>query len=167
MVLENELLYGEAFPVSAEVRDKNFLIPIGKAKIEHEGKDITITAFSRGVGTALAARKILAEQHGVEAEVINLRSIRPLDRLTIIDSVKKTTRLLTVEEGWPQSGVGAEIAAVIMESDAWGFLDAPITRVTGADIPMPYSLSLEKAALPSADNVVDAVLRTLGKKRGD
>ena len=135
--LENEILYGKSFPVDAECLDKDFVLPIGKAKIEREGKDVTIVTFSKMVGYSLEAADALA-QEGISCEVINLRTIRPLDRDTIVNSVKKTSRLVSVEEGWPQSGVGAEIAAIAME-DCFDYLDAPMERVTGADIPTPYA----------------------------
>ncbi|GAY36801.1 hypothetical protein CUMW_024650, partial [Citrus unshiu] len=144
--LENELLYGESFPVSAEVLDSSFCLPIGKAKIEREGKDVTITAFSKIVGLSLKAAEILAKE-GISAEVINLRSIRPLDRSTINASVRKTNRLVTVEEGFPQHGVGAEICASVIE-ESFGYLDAPVERIAGADVPMPYAANLERMAVP-------------------
>ncbi|KAG6736958.1 hypothetical protein POTOM_060092 [Populus tomentosa] len=155
--LENELLYGEAFPVSAEVLDSSFCLPIGKAKvflpqIEKEGKDVTITAFSKMVGYALKAAEILAKE-GISAEVINLRSIRPLDRNTINASVRKTNRLVTVEEGFPQHGVGAEICASVVE-ESFGHLDAPVERIAGADVPMPYAANLERLAVPQVCSVV-------------
>jgi len=148
VVLENEMMYGVNFEVNDTVMDKDFLIPIGKAKIERVGTDVTITAFAKMVGFALQASEILEKEHGISCEVINLRTIRPMDRNAIISSVKKTNRIVSVEEGWPQSGVGAEIAGVIMESDAFDYLDAPLSRVTGADIPMPYSISIEQLAVP-------------------
>ncbi|CAN0121975.1 unnamed protein product [Ascophyllum nodosum] len=156
--LENELLYGVSFPMSDEAQQEDFVIPIGKAKIEREGTDVSIVAFSRSVGTALDAAEVLAAQ-GVSAEVINLRTLRPLDYGTVIKSVMKTNRLVTVEEGWPQNGVGADISAVVTE-EAFDYLDAPIERVTGADVPMPYSLNLERMAVPNKDDVVASVLRT-------
>ncbi|KAM4107757.1 hypothetical protein ACJW30_04G169200 [Castanea mollissima] len=144
--LENELLYGESFPVSAEAVDSSFCLPIGKAKIELEGKDVTITAFSKMVGYALKAAEILAKE-GISAEVINLHSIRPLDRATINASVRKTNRLVTVEEGFPQHGVGAEICTSVIE-ESFEYLDAPVERIAGADVPMPYAANLERMALP-------------------
>ncbi len=111
------------------------------------------------VGYALEAAKVL-EKEGISAEVINLRTLRPLDTKTVVDSVKKTSRLVTVEEGWPQCGVGGEICALIMESEAFDYLDAPPERVTGADVPMPYAANLEKAALPQIEDIVSAVKRT-------
>ncbi|KAK9060154.1 hypothetical protein SSX86_020858 [Deinandra increscens subsp. villosa] len=155
--LENELLYGESFPVSAEVLDSSFCLPIGKAKIEREGKDVTITAFSKMVGYALKAAEIL-EKEGINAEVINLRSIRPLDRATINASVRKTNRLVTVEEGFPQHGIGAEICASVVE-DSFGYLDAPVERIAGADVPTPYAANLERMAFPQIEDIVRAAKR--------
>lgn len=141
--LENEMMYGVEFDVTAEQLDPNFLVPIGKAKIEKVGTDVTITAHAKIVGHSLKAAEILKAEHDVDVEVINLRTLRPLDRQTITESVKKTNRIVNVEEGWPQHGIGAEIAALLMESDAFDYLDAPMERVCGADIPMPYSVSIE------------------------
>ncbi|XP_042017669.1 pyruvate dehydrogenase E1 component subunit beta-1, mitochondrial-like [Salvia splendens] len=155
--LENELLYGESFPVSAEVLDSSFCLPIGKAKIEREGKDVTITAFSKIVGSALQAADILAKD-GISAEVINLRSIRPLDRAAINASVRKTNRLVTVEEGFPQHGVGAEICASVLE-DSFEYLDAAVERISGADVPMPYAANLERMAVPQVEDIVRAAKR--------
>jgi len=152
IVLENELLYGHTFDVPD---DPDFIIPIGKAKIERAGSTVTITAFSRMVGLALEAAEVLAKD-GIELEVINLRTIRPLDTATIVASVKKTNRLVTLEEGWPYAGIGAEIAAVINEQ-AFDWLDAPVTRVCGKDVPMPYAANLERLALPQIEDVVAAV----------
>ncbi|THF96434.1 hypothetical protein TEA_010097 [Camellia sinensis var. sinensis] len=160
--LENELLYGESFPVSAEVLDSSFCLPIGKAKIEREGKDVTITAFSRMVGYVLKAAEILAKE-GISAEVINLRSIRPLDRSTINASVRKTNRLVTVDEGFPQHGVGAEICASVVE-DSFEYLDAPVERIAGADVPMPYAANLERMAVPQIEDIVRAAKRACYRK---
>mmetsp|Transcript_10501 Transcript_10501/g.27812 ORF Transcript_10501/g.27812 Transcript_10501/m.27812 type:complete len:357 (-) Transcript_10501:26-1096(-) len=162
VVLENELLYGTAFPMSDEAQSSDFVIPFGQAKIEREGSDVSIVTFSKMVGFSLEVAKNL-EAEGISVEVINLRSLRPLDRDAIINTVKKTNRLVTVEEGWPQSGVSAEIISVVMESDAFDYLDAPVERVCGADVPMPYTLPLEKAALPQIEDITAAVKRTLGK----
>jgi pyruvate dehydrogenase E1 component beta subunit len=163
--LENEVLYGQTFTIpDDEWNNADFVHPIGKAKIEREGKDVTVVAFSRPVGYALEAAKKL-EQEGISCEVINLRSLRPLDAETIIKSVKKTNHLVTVEEGWPQSGIGAEICAQIFESEAFDYLDAPVARVHGADIPMPYAINLEQLALPNPDVVADTVRRVLNKKK--
>ncbi|CAN4085485.1 unnamed protein product [Withania somnifera] len=140
------MLYGESFPVSAECLGSSFSLPVGKAKIEREGKDVTITAFSKMVGYALKASEILAKE-GISAEVINLRSIRPLDRPAINASVRKTSRLVTVEEGFPQHGVGAEICASVVEG-SFEYLDAPVERISGADVPMPYAANLERMAAP-------------------
>lgn len=165
VVLENEMMYGVTFDVPDHVMDKDFLIPIGKAKIERPGTDVTITAFAKMVGFSLQAADILQKEHGISVEVINLRSLRPLDRDSVISSVKKTNRIVSVEEGWPQCGIGAEIAGIIMESDAFDYLDAPMERVTGADIPMPYSISIERLAVPQVENIVRAVLKACkGKK---
>ncbi|MDA1136406.1 MAG: pyruvate dehydrogenase complex E1 component subunit beta [Proteobacteria bacterium] len=149
--LENEVLYGQSFDCPD---DENFLIPIGKAKIEKVGSDVTIVAFSIMVGKALEAAKILKD-NGIDAEVINLRTLRPLDNETILNSVKKTNRVVTCEEGFPFSGIGAEISAVISEN-VFDWLDAPVTRVTGKDVPMPYAANLEKLALPQVDDIVNA-----------
>lgn len=149
--LENEMMYGQSFDIPA---DPDFILPIGKAKIEREGTDVTITAFSRMVGVALQAAEKLAEQ-GISAEVINLRTLRPLDTETIINSVKKTNRLISVEEGWPYAGMGSEMAALMMES-CFDHLDAPVVRVHGADVPMPYAANLEKLALPQEEHIIDA-----------
>jgi pyruvate dehydrogenase E1 component beta subunit len=149
--LENEILYGQSFDVP---EDPDFVLPIGKAKIERPGKDVTITAFSIMVGKALAAAEELAKQ-GIDAEVINLRSLRPFDTETIINSVKKTNRLVSVEEGWAFAGIGAELAAQMMEH-AFDWLDAPVKRVHGLDVPLPYAANLEKLALPQVENIVEA-----------
>jgi pyruvate dehydrogenase E1 component beta subunit len=150
--LENEILYGQTFECPV---DEDFVLPIGRAKIERTGSHVTIVAFSIMVGVAMKAAEKLAEQ-GIEAEVINLRSLRPLDTGTIIESVKKTSRLVTVEEGWPFAGIGAEIAMQVIEH-AFDWLDAPPARVHGVDVPLPYAANLEKLALPQPDWVVDAV----------
>ena len=150
--LENELLYGQTFEVPT---DPDFVVPIGKAKVERTGKDVTIVAFSLMVGLALKVSEVLAKE-GIDAEVINLRSLRPLDVDAIVASVKKTNRLVSVEEGWPFAGIGSEIAALMMEH-AFDYLDAPVVRVTGEDVPMPYAANLEKLALPQLDKVVAVV----------
>lgn len=150
--LENEILYGQTFECPV---DEEFLVPIGRAKIERAGIHVTIVAYSIMVSVALKAAKVLAGQ-GIEAEVINLRSLRPMDTQTIVDSVKKTSRLVTVEEGWPYAGIGCEIAMQVIEH-AFDYLDAPPVRVTGLDVPLPYAANLEKLALPQPDWVVRAV----------
>ncbi len=151
MFLENEILYGQSFPVP---KLDDYVVPIGKAKIVRPGSDVTLVAWSMGMNYALKAAEALSKD-GIEAEVIDLRTLKPMDSETIIASVKKTGRLVTVEEGWRQSGVGAEIAARVME-EAFDWLDAPVMRVTGKDVPMPYAANLEKLALPSVAEVVEA-----------
>lgn len=158
--LENELLYGMEFPLSDAAQSKDFTLPIGKCHVELSGSDVTIVTFSKMVGYALEAAQQLAAE-GISAEVINLRTLRPLDTATIIASVKKTNRLVTVEEGWPQHGVGAEICGLVMETEAFDYLDAPVARVTGADVPMPYAINLEQAAIPQVDNIYTAAKRTV------
>jgi pyruvate dehydrogenase E1 component subunit beta len=149
--LENEILYGQSFPVP---KLDDYLVPIGKAKIARPGTDVTIVAWSMGMSYALKAADELAKEN-ISAEVIDLRTLKPMDAESIIESVKKTNRVITVEEGWRQSGVGAEIAAIVTEG-AFDWLDAPVTRVTGKDVPMPYAANLEKLALPSVAEVVAA-----------
>ena len=149
--LENEVLYGQSFEVP-DVAD--LVLPIGKANVLREGTDVTITAFSLMVARALEAADALAEI-GISAEVIDLRTLRPLDVETIVRSVTKTNRIVSVEEGWPQHGMGSEIAAQVMEH-AFDHLDSPVARVTGADVPMPYAANLERAALPQISDVVEA-----------
>ncbi len=152
VILENEIMYGQSFEVPT---DEDYVIPLGRAKIEREGKDVTIVAYSIMVGKALKAAEALAEQ-GIDAEVINLRTIRPIDRWTIIESVKKTNRLVCVEEDWPFAGVNAEIATLVMEH-AFDYLDAPVKRVNAKDVPLPYAVGLEALALPQAEHIVEAV----------
>jgi pyruvate dehydrogenase E1 component beta subunit len=149
--LENEILYGQSFAVP---KLDDYVVPIGKAKIARPGTDVTIVSWSMGMTYALKAAEELAKEQ-IEAEVIDLRTLKPMDIETVIESVKKTGRIVTVEEGWRQSGVGAEIAASINEQ-AFDWLDAPVTRVTGKDVPMPYAANLEKLALPSVAEVVEA-----------
>ncbi len=158
LVLENELLYGNTHEAPT---DEDFVIPIGRAKIERSGADVTITAFSIMVGKALEAAAILAEE-GIDAEVINLRSIRPLDRYTILESVKKTNRIVSAEEGWAFAGIGAEIAALVGEH-AFDYLDAPLARVTAKDVPLPYAANLEQLALPQVADIVQAVKKVCYK----
>ncbi|MGB2205372.1 MAG: pyruvate dehydrogenase complex E1 component subunit beta [Candidatus Puniceispirillaceae bacterium] len=159
--LEHEVLYGQNFDVPD---DDDWIVPIGKANILRSGSDVTIVAFSIMVGRALEAADRLAEQ-GISAEVIDLRSIRPLDSATIVESVKKTSRLVTCEEGFPFAGIGAEIAMQVMEQ-AFDWLDAPITRVTGKDVPMPYAANLEALALPQIDDIVAAARTTCDGFKG-
>jgi pyruvate dehydrogenase E1 component beta subunit len=150
--LENEMLYGHEFEVP---EGDDFVLPIGKAKVRREGGSVTITAHSRMVGFALEAAELLAKD-GIEAEVIDLRTLRPLDHETIVESVKKTNRLVSVEEGWGSYGVGAEVCQRVIEH-AFDYLDAPPTRVHGEDVPMPYAANLEALALPSVEKIVKAV----------
>lgn len=159
--LENEIMYGQSFPVTAQVLDHDFVLPIGKAKVMREGKHVTLVAFSKMVGYCLKVADTLASE-GIECEVINLRSIRPLDRATILTSARKTHRVITVEEGWPQHGIGAEISALVHEQ-AFDDLDAPVTRITGADVPMPYAANLEAAALPQVDDILRAARKIVNK----
>jgi len=149
--LENEILYGQSFEVP---KGEDFIVPIGKARVARDGTDVTIVSYSRGLAYALDAAKSLAEQ-GIEAEVIDLRTLRPLDMGTVVASVRKTNRIVTVEEGWPICSIGSEISARVA-LEAFDYLDAPPVKITGADVPMPYAANLEKLALPSVDDVVAA-----------
>jgi pyruvate dehydrogenase E1 component subunit beta len=151
MFLENEILYGHSSPVP---KLDDYVLPIGRARVVRSGSDVTIVAWSMGMTYALKAADELAKAN-IAAEVIDLRTLKPMDLDTVIESVKKTGRLVTVEEGWKQSGVGAEIAARVME-EAFDYLDAPVSRVCGKDVPMPYAANLEKLALPSVAEVVEA-----------
>ncbi|WIY54334.1 pyruvate dehydrogenase complex E1 component subunit beta [Devosia sp. YIM 151766] len=150
--LENEILYGSTGLVP---KVDDFVLPIGKARIARQGADVTVVSFSMGMRYASQATEKLVAA-GVDVELIDLRTLRPLDSDTVIESVKKTGRLVTVEEGWPQGGIGAELAARVMEQ-AFDYLDAPVLRVTGKDVPMPYAANLEKLALPNVDEVIAAV----------
>jgi pyruvate dehydrogenase E1 component beta subunit len=154
--LENEILYGKSADVPSI---EDFVIPIGKARIARAGAHVTFVSFSIGVVHALAAAEVLAKD-SIEAEVLDLRTLRPMDVPAIIESVKKTGRCVAIEEGWPQSGVGAEIAAKVQE-EAFDYLDAPVLRVTGKDVPMPYAANLEKLALPSVEEIVAAAKAVL------
>ncbi|SHK18427.1 pyruvate dehydrogenase E1 component beta subunit [Roseomonas rosea] len=156
--LENEILYGQSFECPV---DEDFILPIGKAKVEREGTDVTIVAYSIMVGLAMQAAEELAKA-GISAEVINLRTIRPLDIETVLASVRKTNRLVTVEEGWAFANVGGEVAMQVIEN-AFDHLDAPPARVAGADVPMPYAANLEKLALPTVAQVVEAVRKVTYK----
>ena len=149
--LEHELVYGESFAVPD---DPEFLVPIGKARIARAGEHVTITAFSRMVKLALQAAEEL-EKAGISAEVIDLRSLRPFDVAAVAESVKKTNRIVSVEEGWPFAGIGAEIAAIVME-ECFDWLDAPLKRVTGKDVPLPYAANLERLAVPQVEDIVAA-----------
>lgn len=162
VLLEHELLYNESFEMSPESSSADFLTPIGVAKVERSGSDVTIAAYSRGVGLALQAAATLAKE-GIQAEVLNLRTIRPLDVEALVKSVQKTHRLVTVEDGWVQSGVGAELSALVLEH-AFDALDAPVERVHTADVPMPYSPALEELAMLNPPVIVDAARRALYKR---
>lgn len=151
--LEHELLYGVGFEGVSD--DPEHVLPLGKAAVVRKGKDVTLVGFSRMVGKALEAAEQLA-QEGIEADVIDLRTLRPLDTQTILDSVRRTNRIVTLEEGWPFAGIGAEIAALVTDQ-AFDDLDAPPLRVTGEDVPMPYAANLETLALPQVENIVEAV----------
>lgn len=161
--LENEMMYGVSFEISAECESKDFLIPIGKAKIEQAGSHLTLISYGKFVGLCMEAAAELAAKDGIQCEVINLRTLRPLDEETVVKSVMKTHHVVTVESCWPQCGMGAEIAARIMESPAFDYLDAPLTRMTGADVPMPYAQALEAAGLPQVADIVRVVRRTLNR----
>jgi pyruvate dehydrogenase E1 component beta subunit len=159
--IEHETLYG----VRGEVPENgdghgDGLVNFGEASIRREGSDVTVVGILRMAETSLAAAQTLADEHGVEAEVIDPRTLRPLDLDTILESVRKTNRVVIVEEGWPHGGVGANLAALI-QGQAFDHLDAPVERVTGADVPMPYSKRLEQAAIPHVEHVVSAALQTL------
>jgi len=150
--LENELIYGSSFDVPD---DEDYIVPIGKAAVVREGTDVTLTAFSICVRHALDAAQML-EEMGISAEVIDLRTIRPLDTETVLESVRKTNRLVSIEEGWPFAGVGSEICALVCDK-AFDYLDAPPLRVCAEDVPLPYAANLEKLALPNAQKIVQAV----------
>uniref|UniRef100_UPI00358E272E pyruvate dehydrogenase E1 component subunit beta, mitochondrial-like n=1 Tax=Myxine glutinosa TaxID=7769 RepID=UPI00358E272E len=161
--LENELMYGVPFDMPEEAQSPDFLLPIGKAHMERTGQHITVVAHSRMVGFCVEAAAVLAKE-GIEWEVINLRSIRPLDMATVEQSVMKTNHLMTVEGGWPIFGVGAEICASVMEGPAFDYLDAPAMRVTGVDVPMPYARNLEKLAGPQVKDIIKAARRMVTGK---
>ncbi|HLJ69071.1 MAG TPA: alpha-ketoacid dehydrogenase subunit beta [Chloroflexota bacterium] len=158
LFVENVLLYND----KGEVPDGEYLVPLGKADIKREGEDITIISYSRMVHVALEAAEQLAES-GISAEVVDLRSLRPLDAETVVESVKKTNRAMVVHEGWRKFGAGAEIAAQIQEY-AFDHLDAPVERITGVEVPLPYASSLERAALPRLEDVVDGARAMVGKR---
>ncbi|XP_029048377.1 pyruvate dehydrogenase E1 component subunit beta, mitochondrial-like [Osmia bicornis bicornis] len=163
VILESEMLYNFEFPVSDEAMDKDFTIPIGKAKIEKPGKDITLTSHGQSTLYTMQAAEILAGQ-GIEAEVINLRSLRPLDWDTIFKSITKTHRLMTVEFGWPTCGVGSEIVATVMENPVFFQLDAPAVRCTGIDVPMPYAETIEYECVPKDHHIADFAKKVCGVK---
>ena len=149
--LENEILYGQSFPVP---KMDDFVLPIGKARLARPGRDVTLVSYSRGLAYTIDAAQRLAEE-GIDAEVIDLRTLRPLDMDTVLTSVRKTNRIVTIEEGWPVCSIGSEICAQVT-AQAFDYLDAPPLKITGADVPMPYAANLEKLALPSVDLVVSA-----------
>lgn len=161
--IESELLYNYTFDLSPEAQDPNYLIPLGKAHIERKGSDVSIVTFGRIVSIAEKAADQLAAE-GISCEIVNLRTLRPLDNDTIMKSVSKTHRLVTVEEGWPQCGIGSEIISLVNEF-AFDELDAPPERITGADVPMPYSTPLETKAMIQPDNIVNAVKRVCYRKK--
>lgn len=148
--LENEILYGKKFDMGDDYNDK---IEIGKAKIEREGSDITLVSFSMGVDFAIKAADRLKKEADINAEVINLRTLRPIDKEAIIKSIKKTNRLISIEEGWPYASISSEVVSIVTE-EAFDFLDAPPTKITGEDVPLPYAANLEKMALLSVDKIV-------------
>lgn len=160
--LENEIAYGDTFDVSEEALSTDFVIPFGKLKVEREGSDITLVSHTRNVLHCLEAAERLEKEYGVKAEVLNLRSIKPLDVPGIVESVKKTGHLVTVEAGFPAFGVGSEICAQIMESEAFDYLDAPVERVTGCEVPTPYAKELEDFAFPDTEVVMRASRKVLG-----
>ncbi|VDK89498.1 unnamed protein product [Litomosoides sigmodontis] len=162
VVLENELLYSETFPMSDEALKNDFMVPIGKAKIEREGTDITLVSYSIGLVTTMKAAEQLAKE-GISAEVINLRSLRPFDFETVKKSVMKTHHVVTVDNGWPFCCIGSEICMQLNESEAYDALHGPVYRVTGTDVPMPFSESLELAAQPQPADVVKMAKRSLKK----
>ncbi len=152
--LENEIVYGRSFPVP---KLDDFVLPIGKARVIREGSDVTLVAHSISVGLIMEAADALSKE-GIEAELIDLRTLRPLDTATVIESVRKTNRMISVEQGWPVCSIGSEIAAVVID-EAFDYLDAPPVRITGKDVPMPYAANLEKLALPSVEEIVSAAKR--------
>lgn len=160
--LENEIAYGESFEVTEEEMLVDYVIPFGKAKVERAGLDLTLVSHTRSVKHCLDAAEVLKSKYGVNAEVLNLRSIKPMDVPAIVESVKKTGHLVTVEAGFPAFGVGSEICAQIMELEAFDYLDAPVERVTGCEVPTPYAKELEDFAFPDAEVVVRASRKVLG-----
>jgi len=157
MLLESEITYNHEFELSEEAQDKDYVVPLGKAKVEKEGKDVTILTYGRLVGEGLKAAEQLSKE-GIDAEIVNLRTLRPLDLETIVNSIQKTGRLVTAEECFPQCGMGAELIALANEY-CFDYLDAPPERITLADVPMPYAKSIEDLAIPQAANIVNAAKR--------
>ncbi|OTA62903.1 pyruvate dehydrogenase e1 component beta subunit-like protein [Hypoxylon sp. EC38] len=160
VVLENELMYGVSFPMSEAAQKDDFVLPFGKAKVERQGKDLTMVSLSRTVGQCMVAAEALKKKYGVDVEVINLRSVKPLDVATIINSVKKTHRLISVESGFPFAGIGAEILATTMEY-AFDYLDTPAQRITGAEVPTPYAEGLEKMSFPNEELIENFAAKVL------
>jgi pyruvate dehydrogenase E1 component beta subunit len=160
VVLENELMYGQAFPMSEAAQKDDFVLPFGKAKIERVGKDVTLVSLSRCVGQCLTAAENLKKNYGIEAEVINLRSVKPLDVESIVNSVKKTHNLVAVESGFPSFGVTSEILALAMEF-AFPYLDRPAQRITGAEVPTPYALKLEEMSFPTEQLIEEQTAKML------
>ncbi|CAK9296152.1 unnamed protein product [Gordionus sp. m RMFG-2023] len=158
--LENELLYGTSFPMTPDTLSSNFIIPIGKGKYEKRGEHVTLVAFSKSVETCIEAADKLSKEN-INCEVINLRSLRPLDMEIIIESVMKTHHLITVEIAFPQCGIGSEICARIVESNAFNYLDAPIYRLTNVDVPLPYAKNLETKAQPQVHDIIKAIKKSL------
>ncbi|CAI5448327.1 unnamed protein product [Caenorhabditis angaria] len=162
--LESEVMYPKEFEVSDEVMSPDFVLPIGKAKIQKSGTDLTIVSYGKAMHTVMEAAKVLKENHNIDVEVVNLRSLRPLDFDTVAKSIRKTGHVISVEESWPVCGIGSEIAARCMEDEkVFGAMKKPMMRVTGCDVPMPYSMPLEAKALPVVDDVTDMVKKVLGK----
>lgn len=161
VVLENELLYGQSFPMSEEALSPDFTIPIGKAQVLREGKDMTIISHTRNLNFALEAADAVKEKYGLDVEIINLRSIKPLDLETIFKSIIKTGHAITVEAGFPAFSVGSEICAQVMESEAFDYLDAPIERITGCEVPTPYAKTLEDFAFPDTPTVIRGIEKVM------
>lgn len=159
--LENELAYGEYHPISDDALSPDYVLPISKAKVELEGKHVSIISYSRNLNFCMEAAKVVKEKHGIDVEVINLRSIKPLDVETIVKSIKKTNHAITVEAGFPACGVGSEVIAQVMESEAFDYLDAPMERVTGCEVPTPYAKELEDFAFPDTPTVVRGIEKVL------
>lgn len=159
--LENELLYGDSFEIEDDVLSSDYVLPIGKAKIERVGKDVTVISHSRNLHFCLQAADVVKEKYGLDVEIINLRSIKPLDTDTIFASIKKTNHAITVEAGFPACGVGSEICAQVMESEAFDYLDAPIERITGCEVPTPYAKELEDFAFPDTPTVVRGIEKVM------
>lgn len=161
--LENEIVYGFTHDVDDEVLRDDYLVPIGKAKVVREGSDITLVTFSISVKHSMEAAEVLSSQYGINAEIVDLRTIKPLDFDAVKKSLEKTNKLITIEEGFPVVSFGSEIAARVME-EAFDLLDAPIIRVAAKDVPLPYAKNLERLALPSVDDIIETVLKVVRHK---